>query len=528
MGFIFDRGEQDEPKCPGVQVSKGQFKPCCGTSHMESDSEIPPEDTRCVVTLVHGTFAKHAPWMRDHSPLCMALKGLPGTSIRRFCWSGGNTHTARLDAGGDLALYLRDLKQQFPEDTRHFVIAHSHGGNVALYAMESESDGTKLGKQVTGIVTLATPFLTLRKRSLPKFVFPSVWITMATVAVVSAIAVWPNPNLELSWRNVIFVTVLFLVWLTATVMSALIFRGEKVKLQKFFQLLGERTRKEQPQLDEILKSLKPEGISGDKLLVMRPLGDEANMALVVSQFFSWAQNRVLGFLQRFQDGFLGRSNAQESAAGEDSGWWTKLKSCASGCLVTCLKLVALVVVFLVVSSVEIAVETAEQTDVETAEQTAEQTDVETAGQTAVETDERTDEKTDVLTVEIHAVSKVFSMLDPLLDPDDIPWPLLLLLVMTLVMFAGLLIFFVAFGVVSLIALLGLLLAALPFGKDAMFLNHFVSTTAEPAPVGASPAHIFHAEPEGGEVKPGLAHSGIYEDKAAIAQIVGWITNRSDA
>jgi hypothetical protein len=63
---------------------------------------------------------------------------------------------------------------------------------------------------------------------------------------------------------------------------------------------------------------------------------------------------------------------------------------------------------------------------------------------------------------------------------------------------------------------------------AMFLNHFVSTTAEPAPVGASPAHIFHAEPEGGEVKPGLAHSGIYEDKAAIAQIVGWITNRSDA
>jgi hypothetical protein len=30
------------------------------------------------------------------------------------------------------------------------------------------------------------------------------------------------------------------------------------------------------------------------------------------------------------------------------------------------------------------------------------------------------------------------------------------------------------------------------------------------------------------VKPGLAHSGIYEDKAAIAQIVGWITNRSDA
>ncbi len=92
--------------------------------------------------------------------------------------------------------------------------------------------------------------------------------------------------------------------------------------------------------------------------------------------------------------------------------------------------------------------------------------------------------------------------------------------------AELLAFFVVHGIISLYALMGLLLAALPFGPDAMFWNHFTSTTAEPVAVGETPAQIFHAEPKGGLVDPGLAHSGIYTNPKAIHQNVKWIDGHS--
>ncbi len=142
MGFIFGRAVQDEPECPGVRMQDGELRPCCGASPKATSADPPKEETQRVVTLVHGTFAMHASWMRDaavkahaavqveESSLCAELRELPGTVLRRFCWSGGNSHTARLQAGDDLAEYLRALRSEFP-NAKHFVIAHSHGDNVA-------------------------------------------------------------------------------------------------------------------------------------------------------------------------------------------------------------------------------------------------------------------------------------------------------------------------------------------------------------------------------------------------------------
>jgi hypothetical protein len=63
------------------------------------------------------------------------------------------------------AVRLRaDLWQAIAEfpDARHVVIAHSHGGNVALYALKDP----ELRSQIAGVVTLATPFFTARDRNL--------------------------------------------------------------------------------------------------------------------------------------------------------------------------------------------------------------------------------------------------------------------------------------------------------------------------------------------------------------------------
>ena len=93
-------------------------------------------DPCVVITLVHGTFAPDAPWTWPDS----ALRSLwPGTSERPVCfsvfgWSGGNSHRDRVAASRELAEHLRALTTTY-RAASHLVVAHSHGGNVALGAV---------------------------------------------------------------------------------------------------------------------------------------------------------------------------------------------------------------------------------------------------------------------------------------------------------------------------------------------------------------------------------------------------------
>jgi pimeloyl-ACP methyl ester carboxylesterase len=104
------------------------------------------------VTLIHGTFARGALWTKEGSPLWTDLQKRFKCSalIDSFDWSGDNTVFARRTAGDELAAQLDELKQRFPS-AKQYLVAHSHGGNVALYAAERTL--------IHGIACLATPFL---------------------------------------------------------------------------------------------------------------------------------------------------------------------------------------------------------------------------------------------------------------------------------------------------------------------------------------------------------------------------------
>ncbi len=120
-------------------------------------------DTRVViVTLVHGTFARGTAWTQDGSTLRWRIaESLRSTAdeivFDTFEWSGRNTHRARIRAGYELADHIRKLRE-FSPSCRHFIVAHSHGGNVALLAHKH------LPPQLhaLGIATLGTPFVYAR------------------------------------------------------------------------------------------------------------------------------------------------------------------------------------------------------------------------------------------------------------------------------------------------------------------------------------------------------------------------------
>jgi hypothetical protein len=147
----------------------------------------------CVITLVHGTWGRGffpkdykpggwprkriPPWFHEesnfHKRLTIELRN-GGVEVRTkaFSWSGSNSVRHRASAAEELSKLLASD----PPEARSIVIAHSHGGNVALKAI------SKLGSRAASIhlITLATPFL----RAFPTRVGPSFWFSTLIFFVV--------------------------------------------------------------------------------------------------------------------------------------------------------------------------------------------------------------------------------------------------------------------------------------------------------------------------------------------------------
>jgi hypothetical protein len=114
----------------------------------------------CILTLVHGTFAKDAEFTHYGSALITTLKKCLGetTQFHPFTWTGHNTQKDRLAAGEGLRAFLAQKITEFP-DADHFVVGHSHGGNIISYALDASIE-----TKIRGVVTLGAPFLRCRER----------------------------------------------------------------------------------------------------------------------------------------------------------------------------------------------------------------------------------------------------------------------------------------------------------------------------------------------------------------------------
>lgn len=119
---------------------------------------LPP---RFVIHTVHGTFAHRAEWIEPESALCRVLRRELGwrSRIEPFRWSGANSIVQRSRAADDLRRHLEQKLREYPQ-AHHLVVAHSHGGNVAFWAVSEE----RLAKRLLGVTTLATPFLSAQAR----------------------------------------------------------------------------------------------------------------------------------------------------------------------------------------------------------------------------------------------------------------------------------------------------------------------------------------------------------------------------
>ncbi len=107
-----------------------------------------------VFTLIHGTWGKNADFLRPESTLQQTIREqFSNATFENFTWSGWNSHSARIVAAKKLVVHLQNVIEKYP-DADHYFVAHSHGGNIALYARRQFSP-----PELKGIVCVGTPFL---------------------------------------------------------------------------------------------------------------------------------------------------------------------------------------------------------------------------------------------------------------------------------------------------------------------------------------------------------------------------------
>jgi hypothetical protein len=165
-----------------------------------------------VFVLVHGTFARGAAWTQEGSTLRKALHARYGevACFREFLWSGENSHKERVQAGDELRIFLQNLGSEVA-DRPLFIVAHSHGGNVALYALRD----VQIAERVSGIVTMGTPFLDCRRRGLKYQLLvisaaTSFVLAVSTIAVyLAGLAIFPGLDLP-TWSQILFGLAFFL------------------------------------------------------------------------------------------------------------------------------------------------------------------------------------------------------------------------------------------------------------------------------------------------------------------------------
>lgn len=249
----------------------------------------------CSIILVHGTWGRGIfpkmsdlkrrhlfrgakRWFDNDSPfqarLNMALKSASlGGPIRAFLWSGANSVHARDCAAKELSTQLRNELDGDPDATA-VIIAHSHGGNVALRALQY------LGSMANRIrvVTLATPFLRVFPQESTQLSIPTYVLILCSIG---GILIFTDYYLGLTRAKTPI-----LQWLAVIGFVAALFGS-------FFitrWLIAVLTDPDAARATAEKAYYDIKGAAGSRMLVIRGVDDEAELSLaagLIGSLFSY-------------------------------------------------------------------------------------------------------------------------------------------------------------------------------------------------------------------------------------------------
>jgi hypothetical protein len=237
---------------------------------MEEDSALTH-----AITLIHGTFATDAEWVRPCSRIRKELAAVHGEHCLfvPFLWNGANNNFERMLAAQDLIGHLEAIEAAH-RNIRHILIAHSHGGSLALQAV---THGT-LSRPVDGICCLATPFFHARLHDgaelsgnfLRRVILALLSVPYLIVSMVVAI--------PLLWSFVYLLAAFFVSVAVGGFLS-----GGGMALRPAAENIVHWTHARSPT---------------SNLKILRAPGDEASLVLSIGQLTAWASRLSIEKLAR--------------------------------------------------------------------------------------------------------------------------------------------------------------------------------------------------------------------------------------
>ncbi|WP_250399609.1 hypothetical protein [Streptomyces cellostaticus] len=184
-----------------------------------------------------------------------------------FTWSGRNSHQARARAAQELAEHLEKVARE-NEGARQWIVAHSHGGNVALHALELFRNSGRRTR--VSVVTLATPFIHARAWTRTSFfAFHIIWSGVLLFTAATWTAATGNDSYVA--RGMELFGIIFAIEVLWCIVGAVNFR----------HYLGRGFGK------RLVASIQVPEIPSRDLTVIRAPGDEASFSLASGQFVGW-------------------------------------------------------------------------------------------------------------------------------------------------------------------------------------------------------------------------------------------------
>jgi hypothetical protein len=178
--------------------------------------------------------------------------------FERFVWSGHNSVIARQRAVHRLIQQLRRAFLEWP-DAQHYIIAHSHGGNIALQSMSDDA----VSHRLSGVICLSTPFLTITPRQLGPVGRTALWWVPVVIVFYGNVALLKmlSPGASDAWGALLLAIGVFSGFAAARAM-----RNASGWL---------------------VDALEYPVVDPSKVLIVRAPADEASAALSTAHLLSW-------------------------------------------------------------------------------------------------------------------------------------------------------------------------------------------------------------------------------------------------
>jgi len=239
--------------------------------------------------LVHGTFARDAPWTKSDSPLCQRLveaasrHGEP-IAFAAIPWSGKNLGRDRLDTAASIAGEIKARLEDRPGDPV-FLIGHSHGGSAIAYLLKNFPD---VRERVAGCAFLSTPFVAQRLKPLWQELLDAIVAVAGMLTFV--LAAVGTSYLAARWLDGKEAQLV-----AALGLSACFIVGGSMAVW-IWTRIGPRLKSS---LGDLLARRIAESETADiptaGHLFLRASGDEAAAALGTDQFIAWSVGKLVGF-----------------------------------------------------------------------------------------------------------------------------------------------------------------------------------------------------------------------------------------